>query len=114
MSGKRLLRKRFEMTDEAVEWLLVNQDSLVEITMVSDTFLTAEDRKRLLDAHNGIIIIPEFKNAGQDSEKAGLQVDLTRGISDLFFDFFKKEKGQEPGEDIMSLFNEIISREDKV
>jgi exonuclease SbcD len=113
LSGKRLLRKRFEMTDAAVEWLLANQDSLVEITMVSDTFLTAEDRKRLLDAHRGIIIIPELRNAIQNSEQAGLQVDLTRGISDLFFDFFKKEKGQEPGEDIMSLFNEIIAREDK-
>ena len=113
LSGKRLLRKRFEMTDAAVDWLLANQDSLVEITMVSDTFLTAEDRKRLLDAHSGIIIIPELKNAARNSEQAGLQVDLTRGISDLFFDFFKKEKGQEPGEDIMSLFNEIIAREDK-
>jgi exonuclease SbcD len=41
-----------------------------------------------------------------------LKIDLTRGITDLFFDFFKKEKGQEPGDDIMNLFSEIISAED--
>lgn len=111
-TGKRLFRKRFELIDEAVKWLYENQDSLAEITMVSETYLTGSDRKRLLDAHSGIIIIPEMKNRGHDAEAAGLQVDLTRGIRDLFFDFFKKEKGQEPGEDIMSLFNEIISKED--
>ncbi len=112
-AGKRLFRKRFELTDEAVAWLSQNQDSLVEITMVSETFLSAVDRKRLLDAHNGIMIIPELKNSGLSTGTADLQVDLTRGINDLFLDFFKKEKGQEPGEEIISLFNEIISGEDK-
>jgi exonuclease SbcD len=111
-SGKRLLRKRFELIDEAVTWLAENQESLVEITIVSATYLTAEDRKRLLDAHCCIIIIPEMKNQAQGADPASLQVDLTRGITDLFFDFFRKEKGQEPDTDIMKLFNEIISKED--
>ncbi|MFZ0280828.1 MAG: exonuclease subunit SbcD [Bacteroidales bacterium] len=111
-SGKRLLRKRFELIDEAVAWLKENQESIVEITIVSETFLTAADRKRLVDAHSSILIIPEMKNPLQASDAAGLRVDLKRGINDLFFDFFKKEKGQEPGVDIMSLLNEIISKED--
>ena len=110
-SGKRLLRKRFELIDEAVTWLVENQESLVEMTIVSATYLTAVDRKRLLGAHCGIIIIPEMKNPAQGGDAAGLQVDLTRNITDLFVDFFRKERGQEPNTEIFELFNEIISKE---
>lgn len=110
--GKRLLRKRFESIDEATGWLTENQDSLIEITIASETYLSAIDRKRLLEAHSGILIIPELKNTWEHPGDDALKIDLTRGITDLFFDFFKKEKGQEPGDDIMNLFSEIISAED--
>jgi len=113
-SGKRLLRNRFEIIGEAVQWLSENQDSFVELTIVSETYLSAADRKRLLEAHSGIIIIPEIKNLDQGAREPGSPVDLTRDIKDLFTDFFKKEKGQNPGEDIMSLFNQIISGEDNI
>lgn len=112
-AGKRLIRARFELIDEAVTWLSQNQNKLVEITIVSEAFLTAADRKRLLDAHSGLIIIPEVKNQENGTGKTDLEVDLSRAIKDLFVDFFKKEKGQDPGNDLMSLFNQIISLEDK-
>ena len=62
--GKKLLRKRAEGMDEALAWLTENADCLVELTMVTDTYLTAQERKQLNGMHNGIVtIIPEVKNA---------------------------------------------------
>ena len=66
--GKKLLRKRAEGIDEALLWLTENPDCLVELTMVTDIYLTAQERKQLSAAHNGIVtIIPEVKNASEFS-----------------------------------------------
>ena len=57
------MRKRFEEIDTAVSWLSQNPDVFVELTLVSDTYLSAGDRKRLFDTHHGIVnIIPEIRN----------------------------------------------------
>ncbi|MBI4645366.1 MAG: exonuclease subunit SbcD [Bacteroidia bacterium] len=111
-SGKKLIRKRFEIIDEVVEWLAQNPDVYIELTIVSDTYLTATDRKRLLDAHNGIVaIIPEIRNLAQTTCQATAPVDLTKSMEELFIDFFKAKKGQEPNERIINLFKEAISEE---
>jgi exonuclease SbcD len=61
--GKRLLRQRFESLEEALLWLENNREALVEITMITDDFLSVRDRKVLNEAHARIInIIPEDKN----------------------------------------------------
>jgi exonuclease SbcD len=112
-SGKKLLRSRFEDIDEAVEWLLDNQDVFVELTIVSDQYLAAVDRKRLLDAHAGIVtIIPESRGQGIGEPTEANSIDLTKGMEELFLDYFKHRKGQEPGERIVNLFKEVISEED--
>lgn len=107
--GKPLLRARFEDIDEAVSWLGENQNALVEITIVSDDFLQAQDRKRLHDAHEFIVtLIPEVKNPtslGADQQA----VDLNRSVSELFADYFQSKHGTSPGEEIMDLFKEMLS-----
>ena len=113
LSGKRLIRKRFESIDEAVEWLTHNQEVYVELTIVSDTYLTVTDRKRLMDAHNYIVtIIPELKNMIDKKDHGRSTVDLSKNMEELFIDFFKFRKGQEPNERILGLFKEILSEED--
>jgi exonuclease SbcD len=58
--GKKLLRKRAEGMEDALQWLIDNPDCLAELTMVTDTYLTAQERKQLGSAHSGIVtIIPE-------------------------------------------------------
>jgi DNA repair protein SbcD/Mre11 len=96
-----------------VEWLRSNTDKLVELTIVSDDYLSANDRKRLYDCHGNIIsIIPETKK--QDSfqfEKPG--IDLNKNIRELFVDYFVSKHGQNPDKNLLDLFNEILSEEDE-
>lgn len=108
--GKRLLRSKFNSIDDAVEWLTNNQESLVEITITSDTYLTAEERRRLNKAHDGIInIIPEIRFNTEDGCPPTRQIDLNMKTEDLFVEYFKSEnKNQNPSDELMALFREIM------
>ncbi len=111
-SGKILLRKRAEGISEALQWLKNHADCLVELTIVTDTFLTANDRKLMLQAHPGIVtIIPEVKNKDLLMAGSERKIDLSLGIEDLFRDYFRHAKGQEPNAEIIGLFNEALSEE---
>jgi exonuclease SbcD len=111
--GRKLLRFKANGIEEAVSWLSENTEALVELTIVSDTFLTSVDRKLLADTHSHIIsIIPEIKNIDELVEDDKSNIDLTQPIDDLFKSYFKsKNAGQEPNERIMSLFKEILAEE---
>ena len=99
--------------DEALQWLHENQDALVELTLVSDTYLTAIDRKKLHSAHKGIVaIVPEITNADKLIGTCHKQIDLTKSMEDLFREYFKHEKGQEPNADLINLFTEILAEEE--
>ncbi len=113
--GKKLLRKRAEGMNEALQWLTENVDCLVELTMVTDTYLTAQERKQLSAAHNGIVaIIPEVKNASDLMTGSKKGIDLTKTMEELFTDYFRhKNKEQEPNDEIMKLFAEILAEEDE-
>ncbi|MGV8093162.1 MAG: exonuclease SbcCD subunit D [Mangrovibacterium sp.] len=112
--GKRLLRKRAEGIGEALKWLAENQDALVELTLVTETFLTAMERRQLNAVHSGIVsIIPEVVNSANLVGGHQKQIDLSRSMEDLFRDYFRHEKGQEPGEDLMNLFTEILAEEEQ-
>ncbi|MDD5345838.1 MAG: exonuclease subunit SbcD [Proteiniphilum sp.] len=111
--SKMLLRKRAEGIDEALQWLSENRDALVELTIVTDSFLTAMERRALMAAHPGIVsIIPEVTDAEKLTESGQKQIDLTKGMEALFRDYFRHEKGQEPNDEIMQLFNEIVAEEE--
>jgi len=114
IKGKKLLRKRAEGMDEALLWLTGNPACLVELTMVTDTYLTAQERKQLSAAHNGIVtLIPEVRNANEHQLGSKKGIDLTRNMEELFTDYFRHEKGQDPNEEIMKLFTEILAEDDE-
>lgn len=110
--GKKLLRKRVEGMKDALAWLDENQDSLVELTLVTDTYLTAMERKSLAAAHSGIIaIIPEVQGGIETNTAKTKNIDLTKSMDELFADYFRHKKGQEPNEDLLKLFTEIMAEE---
>jgi exonuclease SbcD len=107
-SGRVLHRMRFEAIDPAVDWLLANPYSLVELTLVSDTFISNQDLKRIYESHDGIIhIIPIVNKTASVEENNTVKVNLDQDIHGLFKDFFVSKYRQEPNEEILELFREI-------
>jgi DNA repair protein SbcD/Mre11 len=110
-AGRRLKRQRFESLDEALLWLNDNPETYVELTLVSDTFIDAKTKKALFQAHDGIVtIIPELKGEKAEAVDARQQIDLTKNTRELFVDYFRHKKGQEPNEALLDLLNEIIEK----
>ena len=106
-SGKRLIRYRAESPEDALIWLAANPNDLVELTLVTENYLTAAERKSILNAHEGIVtIIPEIRNPEKEysSHKT---IDLNQQMDDLFRDFFQYKTGQPLNEELLSLFQEI-------
>lgn len=105
--GRVLHRKKFDEINEALVWLQQNPDTLVELTLVTNDYLTAENRKQLLNAHNGIItIIPEIRNIN-NAVADTKSINLNQNIDELFIEFFKHKKGQNPNTQLLDLFKEI-------
>jgi len=108
-SGKQLFRKTFDDIDNAVSWLHENPYALVELTLVSDTFMSSADLKRIHEAHDGIVhIIPVVKNSSTETQEIE-HVKLNQDIRSLFGDYFKSKYGQQPNEEIENLFNEVLT-----
>ena len=109
-NGKPLIRKTFDDINVAVEWLNENQNALVELTLESDSFLKADERKLIYQSHDGIIhLIPKVKN--QEIETIEYKfADQSKDMKELFTDYFKSKNGnQEPNDEIKDLFNEILN-----
>lgn len=111
--GRKLLRFKAEGIQEALSWLSENTEALVELTIVSDTFLTAAERRQLYETHSNIIsIIPVVKNIGDLLSNSKATIDLNQSVEDLFKSYFaSKHDNQEPNERIMSLFKEVLAEE---
>lgn len=115
--GKKLLRARFELIEEALEWLSGCQEALVQLTIVTDHFLESADKKRLTEAHIGLMpIIPEIRTKTTDNDVSGKVVELEgSSMEDVFIDFFKNSKdgkGQAPNDSLLGVFREILSLDD--
>lgn len=108
-AGRTLFRKTFDDIEVALGWLEENPYTLVELTLVSDTFLSTDDLKRLQGAHDGIVhIIPKVKREG--NPEAGFKtVDLNQDMGSLFSDYFKSRYQQDPNPELMALFEELKS-----
>ncbi len=112
LTSKRLLRKRAQSVSEAIGWLELHQEALIELTMSTETYLTAEERRMLNAAHAGIIsIIPDVTIGNGDTENPRKTIDLSKGMEELFTDYFRYGKGQEPNQRILDLFKEILAEE---
>lgn len=109
-SGRQLVRKEFDDVEIAVEWLTQNPNTLVELTMISDNFMSAEDRQRILRSHDGIIyLIPKLKMT-ENEVRPKEEINLKQSEQELFKAYFQsKNKGQLPDEDLMDLLNEILN-----
>ena len=105
--GRKLLRKKFSNIEESIEWLSVNKDALVELTIQTQTFLTAQNRKDIYSAHDGIVtLIPELIGEAEKGE-SGKQIDLSQNMNELFRQYFKSKNGVEPNQEILDLFSEV-------
>lgn len=112
IKGKKLLRFKAQGMEDALNWLTQNPDCLVELTLVTNTFLTAQERRQINAAHNGIVtIIPEVTNPNEFAVSDKKGIDLSKNMNELFRDYFKHSKGQEPNEEIMELLAEILAEE---
>lgn len=111
-AGKVALQQRCASVEEALIWLAAHPDCLVELTVQTDAHLTAQDRKALHDAHEGIIrLIPEFSNPEDLKFTSGKQIDLSRSMEDLFAEFFAAKKGQPINDELSALFREVLAEE---
>ena len=112
-TGKKLSHGKFDSIDEAISWLHEHSNDLVTLTIVSDNYLEATDKKRLTDAHSGLIqIIPQIKRINEIDQIA--EIDLTLSIEKLFGEYFKsKNKGQEPSEGLMEVLREVLGTEEE-
>lgn len=110
--GRKLLRKTFSAIPDAVQWLLEHQNALVEITIETDHYLTAKERKTLNENHAGIIaIIPQVKTKTSSLTDKAASIDTSKHIDDLFRDYFKSRNNeQEPNDRLMDLFREVRSK----
>lgn len=108
--GKPLVRKSFTAIDACITWLSENPETLVELTLKSETFLKAEDRKLIYQTHPGIVyLIPVVQQDKQNTIDTK-EINLTQDISTLFSDYFKsKNANQAPNDDILNLFREILN-----
>ncbi len=109
-SGRALVRKTFTSTEDTIKWLKENPDTFIELTLESETFLTADERRLIYQSHNGIVyLIPKIKNR-ELIEPENHEINLNQNIEALFKDYFKsKNGGQEVNEELMNLFNEILN-----
>lgn len=111
-SGYPLVRKRFEGVDEALIWLTGHPDMWLELTVATDTYLTAVETKAIYEAHDRIVcLIPEVKEASGMEDRVASIHDLRSDVNALFAEYFRRRKGQEPNEEIMDLFKETLSIE---
>ncbi len=112
VSGKKLMRHRAEGVQNAISWLANNQNCLVELTISTDNYLNATDRKLLSQVHEGIIqIIPEVKFSNTNLQENGKEINLSKGMEELFAEYFNYSKGLPPDEQLMNLFREVLSVE---
>ena len=107
--GRLLLRNNFSDIDEAIKWLKENPYTLVELTIHTETYLTGGEKRRLLDAHDGIVsIIPVIADNEQLTGEKRAVIDLEKNINQLFVDYFEhKNGGLAPNKELLDLFNEL-------
>lgn len=112
-AGKSLHKPVFPNVEKAVEWLLQYPETLIELTIEVDEYLTAQDYKQIYQSHTGIVyLIPKVKKM-ISNENSRQQIDLSKNIDELFKEYFKsKNEGLAPNEEIMKLFHEILHTPD--
>ncbi len=108
-SGKKLSRLHAKNIIDAIEVLKQHGNDLIELTLDCETYLTAAERKQLNETHPNIItLIPNVKSK-DDTSTSHKNIDLMANRTQLFEEYFAHVHGSKPNENIMNLFNEILS-----
>ncbi len=111
-SGLPVLRRQFPNPAAAVEWLRENQECYVELSIETENYISAEDRRQIMTAHSRVVgPIPVFTNAERIGAVHGKAIDVSRTREELFQDYFLHSKGVEANAELMELFREIERKE---
>lgn len=108
--GRPLVRLKADGLADAVAQLAAHQPALVELTLRSDTYLSAADRRRLREAHPDIItLIPDIELSRDEAGNgpARPHIDPKAPMEALFADYFESKKGQPPAEAHKQLFRKM-------
>ncbi len=110
-SGKSLVKKKFSSVSDAQMWLTQNLNCWVELSIETQNFISAEERKILQQAHPGIIsIIPVLMNSNAEI-KALESPNPSESMESLFIRYFKEKEGLEPGGELLALLKEVLNEE---
>ena len=112
--GKPLSRWVSEGIGQALQWCEEGREknAWIDLEIVTDRILTAEEQKRLRTLHPGIINIrPRLK--GEAAEVSAPESREGRRIDDLFKDYYKYRIGQEISGELLGAFIEILNDEDE-
>ncbi|MDX2286094.1 MAG: exonuclease subunit SbcD [Bacteroidia bacterium] len=111
-SGRPLHRVRFENVPDALEWLRAHPQALVELTLASDEYLEAAQRKALYEAHPGIVtLIPVLRKPETTAAVRAASIDLTQDMESLFAEYFRHRHGQPPSASMLDLFREVLAED---
>lgn len=107
-SGKKLIRKKFHAVTDTIDWLTLNKDCLVELTLVSERSLTQGEKKAIEDSHQGIIyLIPEVSSSTTYQNESISR--RSKSINENFSDYYRyRNNDQSPSEELLALFNEVL------
>ena len=111
-SGRKLKRGRFADIEKAINWLEINKEFFVELTIVTNSFIDTETQKKLYSVHDKIVsIIPEVGSNSKNNESL-TSFSLNEDFNTLFTNFFKnKNKDLAPTDEIMELLKEVRAME---
>jgi DNA repair protein SbcD/Mre11 len=109
--GRPLYRVSFDNLPDTLTWLENHPYCFVEVTYLTDESIDAATRKAILKAHDGIVnLIPQLRHAASQTQDELQAEDLSRDMESLFRLFYTSEKGQEPNEQLMDIFKEVLSK----
>jgi exonuclease SbcD len=111
-SGRPLYRKTFDNLPDTLDWLEKHPYCFVELTYQTEHSIDAATRKAINQAHDGIVnLIPQIKNPQEQASLSLKAEDLEKDMLSLFKLYFQSERGQEPNEELLEIFKEVISQD---
>ena len=112
--GKKLVRITADGMEDAKFLLNKNTDNLIELTLKTDDYISANDRKHLNQIHDGIIsLIPQLNNTKTKEISSSRQININKGFKSLFSDYFNHVHGMNPNENILNLLEEVLAEKEE-
>jgi exonuclease SbcD len=107
-SARPLLRHRSNDLSEALQWLTAHTHAIAELSLESDTYLTANQLLPLHQAHSDLFLVPVVR-AESTVEQDDLEPDIQQDISTLFNSYVLATRGQEAGPELIAIFKEVLA-----